>query len=95
MELLMSDVRGVYLPKDFAEIYGEEFSYEGKSSGYTYDAALTDVLEGPEGEYYWEAWDAIVQSARSKRFPGMILYYNGDLFIGTPDEIAEISEIDL
>jgi hypothetical protein len=94
MELLMSDARGVHLPKDFVELYSE-FSYEGVSNGYTYMYALLDVLEGPEGEHYWDAWDAIVQSARSKRFPGMILYYNGDLFIGTPDEIAEISEIDL
>ena len=87
--LILSDARGVYIPRDFSEIYGDVFSYEGLSNGYTYQDALNVITQGPTQEWYWEAWDAILQSARHERYPHLVLYQDGDVFLCTNEFIEE------
>jgi hypothetical protein len=57
--LWLSDRRGVYIPRDFAN----SFANRSKTvSGV--DAEDWIVLEaGPDHEHYWEAWDEVLASA--------------------------------
>lgn len=60
--LLLGDHRGIYIPKDFAE------GFDAEKWGLTSaeDKVNLEVLrEGPENEYYWEAWDSILAEAKS------------------------------
>ena len=55
IELLLSDSRGVYIPRDFADF------------GAHWDGVKAEDLEilaaGPEHEHYWDAWDAVLGAA--------------------------------
>ena len=59
MELLFSDNRGVYIPRDFAEIVGDD-------SGWTnFDQKDIDLLlKGPEEESYWDVWNDIIDNIK-------------------------------
>ena len=55
MNLLLSDSRGIYIPRDFAD-FGEH--WRGVSAE---DLAI--LAAGPEHEQYWDAWDSILYTA--------------------------------
>jgi hypothetical protein len=56
--LLLSDARGVYIPRDFInEVRPECLS--GVKEG---DRMILE--KGPDHEWYWEAWDAVLNDAR-------------------------------
>lgn len=90
--LLLDGHRGRYLPQAFAFAYGEEFDYEGKVYGMDYGEALDVLIAGPDTEDYWDVWLTILDNARFKENPEMILYTNeeGDLFLLTPEEFEEV-----
>jgi len=56
IEILLSDARGVYIPQDFIADCGD--TWEGIDPT---DAACCEA--GPDGEWYWEAWQNILDSA--------------------------------
>lgn len=56
-ELYLSDARGVYIPQNFAEQTRRE-CVTGVS-----DADWQTLLSGPGNEWYWEAWQAVCDSA--------------------------------
>ena len=77
-ELFLDGARGIYLPQNFAEIVKRE-RVEGVSE------EQWAILEaGPEHEWYWEAWDEVLNSAivtsppTNERFA---LYQDGDLWL--------------
>ena len=54
--LLLSDARGVYIPRDFAT--------ECEPLEWGIDNDTVKILEaGPEHEQYWDAWDAVLDCA--------------------------------
>jgi hypothetical protein len=55
--LYLSDARGIYIPRDFAECTHRE-CVSGVS-----DEDWQVLLAGPEHEWYWEAWDGVCNSA--------------------------------
>lgn len=55
--LYLSDARGVYIPRDFAQGTRRECVAGVRESDWE------TLLAGPEHEWYWEAWDAVEQSA--------------------------------
>jgi hypothetical protein len=55
--LLLSDARGVYIPRDFANEIRREF-VSGVSAE---DWAILEA--GPDHESYWEAWDDVINNA--------------------------------
>lgn len=75
--LFLSDVRGVYIPRDFAESIRRE-CVEGV------DAKTWETLEaGPDHEWYWEAFedvmrDAIVTDDEGVRYT---VYQDGDCWL--------------
>ena len=74
IELLLSDNRGVYIPRDFADFGG---NWDGVS------AEDIEILQaGPDHADYWEAWSAIERDASYTDEKGNVwrLYQDGDLF---------------
>ena len=74
IEILLSDNRGVYIPRDFA-LYFEDM-----------DGVRAEDMEilkaGPDHEGYWDAWDSITSDASFTDEKGNVwrLYQDGDLF---------------
>ena len=58
IELLLDGDRGIYLPRDFCDLCLGSSAW----SGYNKDDVKT-VLNGPDNEWYWEAWQNILDSA--------------------------------
>jgi hypothetical protein len=59
IELLLSDRRGVYIPRDFAEIIASETRWTGIES-----SDIEFLLNGPDQEGYWDTWDSVLGSAK-------------------------------
>jgi hypothetical protein len=72
--LLLTDARGTYIPRDF--VTGFDLSkFDGIKAG---DAM---ICQNPDHEWYWEAWEAILDGASfmhaGQKF---VLYQDGDLW---------------
>lgn len=59
--LLLSDARGIYIPRDFAE----GFNHEKWGLTSEEDKKNLEFLKDPDNEWYWEAWDAVMERANS------------------------------
>lgn len=59
--LLLSDARGIYIPRDFADGFNHEHW------GLTSDEAKKNLefLKDPEDEWYWEAWNDVMNEAKA------------------------------
>lgn len=75
--LLLSDNRGTYIPQHFAQ----EFVLE-KFGIAEDDDDIAILLEGRDHEHYWEAWDAVLEKA--KTYDGGTLHQDGDLWLVRP-----------
>jgi hypothetical protein len=94
-KLLLADRHGVYIPQVFCENF-ELDSWHLKKS----DKDVKCCLSGPDEEWYWEAWEAIMNKAKHLDSYGCEwhLEQDGDLFAvhyceyedGEHDEIDEI-----
>jgi hypothetical protein len=74
IEILLSDSRGVYIPKHFSENF---ILWDGVSD------ADREILEsGPENELYWDVWDSVTRDATYTDSEGNVwrLHQDGDLF---------------
>lgn len=73
VELLMSDNRGVYIPRDFANECTIGWS------GVTDEQRAE--LQNVDGDSYWDIWDEVLNNAEYKTEQGTwCLYQDGDLF---------------
>ena len=73
MELLLSDNRGVYIPRDFAMHIQDMDNVTEKDK---------EILSaGPDHDWYWETWDDVLSKATST-INGKIwrLHQDGDLW---------------
>jgi hypothetical protein len=82
LELLLSDSRGVYIPRDWA-MYCQDM--DGVS------AEDMEILKaGPDHEWYWEAWDSVLSNAH-----GVVngktwrLWQDGDLWAYCEDLMTD------
>ena len=76
-ELLLSDVRGIYIPRDFIQTFRGWKGYgKGKYPEYK------SILSNPENESYWDAWNELLDKLTYTTDKGIIwnLYQDGDLF---------------
>lgn len=79
LELLLSDRRGVFIPRDFAE-----FDHSIRSFNIDPDDEDLQILrEGPDHEHYWDAWDSVMSRAKFTDSKGneWHLYQDGDLWL--------------
>ena len=74
--LFASDAMGIYIPQHFAESHSSDY-WQGMSSE---DLAI--LLDGPDHEFYWDAWDSILNNAET--IDGGILHQDGDLWVVWP-----------
>ena len=95
-KLLLSDSRGVYIPRDFAQdfrIVGVDGVTEAESHAWRgIEAKDVETLQkGPEEEWYWEAWDSVLNDAYYVDSNGTrwTLHQNGDLWAVAWDEMTE------
>ena len=84
ISLLLSDARGIYIPRDFVE--GFDLT---KWQGITPEDAET--LKNPDDEWYWEAWQNVLNSARYTHTDGRVfsLYQDGDLWAICYDKMTD------
>lgn len=82
--LLLSDARGVYIPRDFVNNF-DLAEWQGIKAG---DAM---ICENPEHPFYWDAWDAILSAAHHTDEEGNTyhLYQDGDLWALCYDRMSE------
>jgi len=80
VKCIVNDGFGIYVPQAFIE--GCWFKDFEKSLDPEY---VKIIQEGPDHKHYWEAWQDILWNAMTE--DGRILCHDGDLFMGTPDEI--------
>ena len=75
--LLLSDVRGIYIPRDFINQFRGWKGY-GKGKYPEYKSILSD----PENESYWDAWNELLDKLTYTNDNGVeySLYQDGDLF---------------
>lgn len=81
--LILSDARGIYIPRDFVCDDAHEIAEHCAKWGLT--AANREHWEdaaNPDSEWYWEAWDWILNNARYTDEDGDVytLHQDGDLW---------------
>jgi len=78
---LLSDARGIYLPRDAAETLDWTQFPDVKAED-------LDVLRaGPDAEFYWDAWQDVLDAAETK--DGDVLHQDGDLWLIRKDAAIE------
>jgi len=81
VNIILSDARGVYIPRDFVDLLSsEEKEFQEKVNGF--DSANWIHLSSPDEEYYWEAWNELESSFVSEN--GTRIHQNGDLYEISP-----------
>ena len=55
VQLLLSDARGVYIPRDFAKNFNLE--------KWHVDNKYIHLLSSPDNEWYWDYWDVVCSNA--------------------------------
>ena len=73
IQILVSDHHGIYIPQVFAE----KFNWSGSNID-----DLETIEKGPEAEWYWEAWENVINDSfhNDKDGNSWRLYQDGDLF---------------
>jgi len=78
IEILFDSNRGVFIPQNFAEEVSRD-CVSGLS-----DSDWATLEAGPDGEWYWEAWDSVLNNAvitMPKTGIEYTVYQNGDVFL--------------
>ena len=77
LQLLISDRHGVYIPQHFAQ------DFNLKAFGIAEDDEDIAILkQGADQEHYWDAWDAVLDKAKTAE--GGYMYQDGDLWLVHP-----------
>lgn len=81
MLLWLSDARGIYIPRDFAQSFADRSKHVSGVSEEEWQ-----ILEQPDHEHYWDVWNDVEQSAIVTDENGVKfrLYQDGDLWL-VPD----------
>lgn len=85
VEILLSDARGIFIPRDFFEGFDLDLWNLGN-----YDLK---ALSDPENENYWDTWEIVLNNAHFN-IEGKVytLYQDGDLFAICYDEMTDIEK---
>lgn len=84
MELLISDNRGIYIPQDFATLFDLSLWSNIEESD------IETISQGPDAEWYWDAWDSIVSMAQYKHGGHTWhLWQDGDLWAFCPELMTD------
>ena len=82
LQLLISDRHGVSIPRRFA------LAFDLPAFGIAEDDEdIAILLEGADHEHYWDAWDAVMDKAKTAE--GGYLHQDGDLWLVHPHLMEE------
>lgn len=84
VELLLSDARGIYIPRDF--IQGFDLTKWKGIPEYT-----IKTLNNPDNDGYWDAWNDVLSYAEYIHDDGRVftLYQDGDLWAICYDSMTD------
>ena len=87
-QLLLSDARGVYIPRDFAE------GFDLHAWHIDFDVS---ALSDPESEFYWDTWERVLNNAYYFNAEGnrFTLWQDGDLWAICPELMTELEKYHL
>jgi hypothetical protein len=76
--LWLSDARGIYIPRDWANSFSELATISGIE-----DDTLAILRAGPDHEQYWEAWEEVLDRATVRDDKGNVftVYQDGDCWL--------------
>jgi len=79
--LWLGDSHGVYVPKAFADSFGDDL--RGKAVSGVSDEDWKILEAGPDHEAYWDAWCEVEQKARITMPDGVeyTIYQEGDCWL--------------
>lgn len=81
---MLSDQRGIYIPRDFLTDQDNEIAIEHCAAWGLTDENREQWQDAadPESEYYWDSWDWILNNAKYVTESGDVyyLYQEGDLW---------------
>jgi hypothetical protein len=79
---LIPDRVGRYIPQRFMEQYEDDIVNREELS----DEDIETVLEGPDAEWYWQAWDSLLMSLKIELNGSEYeIFQNQDLYAIEPD----------
>ena len=84
VEILLSDARGIYIPRDFVQGF-DLTRWEGISE------SDIEILQNPDNEFYWESWESVLNNAKFIADDGRVfsLWQDGDLFAICYEEMTD------
>ena len=76
VQLLLSDARGIYIPRDFVQ------DFDLQAWGIDPESWAAQTCQNPDAEGYWDAWNDITDKAQFTDAHGdtFTLYQDGDLW---------------
>ena len=83
VQLLLSDSRGVYIPRDFIEFFD--------LNQWNIDSKYMERLSSPDDELYWDNWNVVLNNAKHTDKQGNVwtLWQDGDLWAICHDLMTE------
>lgn len=85
VQLLLSDARGVYIPRDFVQ------GFDVTKWGLDPESWAVVTCNDPDAEGYWDAWSDICEEARHVDKDGIewTLWQDGDLWAVAYDNMSD------
>ena len=89
--LILSDTRGVYIPRDFVTDDYNELAVDHCTAWGINQEDAEILASGPDHEYYWETWDDVLSNARYVDEEGnkYFLSQDGDLWALCYDRMTD------
>ena len=81
VECFLDSARGVYIPRDFADVIDVKDWTGIKAED------LEVLRAGPDAEIYWDVWTDVLDNAETR--DGRVLHQDGDLFLVARDKAVE------
>lgn len=90
VNLILSDARGVYIPRDFVTDNYKVAVDHCKAWNITQEDAEI-LASGPDHEFYWETWDTVLSNAQYTDEEGnkYVLSQDGDLWAFCYERMTE------
>ena len=89
--LILSDARGVYIPRDFVTDNYNEVAVDHCSAWGIKEEDVAILASGPDHEFYWETWDDVLDYAHYVDEEGnkYFLSQGGDLWALCYDRMTD------
>jgi len=89
--LILSDARGVYIPRDFATDNYNEIAVDHCAAWGISKEDASILASGPDHEFYWETWDDVLNYAKYTDEKGneYCLSQDGDLWALCYDRMTD------